>query len=111
MVAVKHGARWIALAVFVSFTVGLSAIFLETHWVTDVLGGWIAGAIVLLALLPTYEFIERWALRLAFLARSGLAERLRYGLPPMGMRSPRHRAQELPASLTSQMFSEDAMSR
>ena len=31
--------RWIALAVFVCTTVGLSTIFLDTHWVTDVLGG------------------------------------------------------------------------
>ena len=51
IVAVKHRRAMIALAVFVSITVGLSAIFLETHWVTDVLGGWIAGALVLLALL------------------------------------------------------------
>ena len=111
VVAIKHRRAMIALAVFVSFTVGLSAIFLETHWVTDVLGGWIAGAIVLLALLPTYEFIERRALRLAFLARSGLAERMRYGLPPLGVRFARHRLHELPRELTSQMFNEDVMSR
>ena len=68
-------------------------------------------AIVLLALLPTYEFVERWALRTAFLVRSGWAERLRYGLPPMGMRIPPRRVQRLHREMTSQMFNEDAMSR
>ena len=63
MVAMEYRRYWIALAVFVSTTVGLSTIFLDTHWVTDVLGGWIAGALVLLALPATYALIERWALR------------------------------------------------
>ena len=65
MVAVQHRRTMIALAVFVSITVGLSAIFLDTHWVTDVLGGWIGGALVLLALPATYAFIERWAAHVA----------------------------------------------
>jgi membrane-associated phospholipid phosphatase len=63
MVAVEHRRAWIALAVFVSTTVGLSTIFLDTHWVTDVLGGWLAGALVMLALPATYDLIERWAFR------------------------------------------------
>ena len=64
MIAVEYRRYWIALAVFVSTTVGLSTIFLDTHWVTDVLGGWIAGTLVLIALPATYELIERWAFRL-----------------------------------------------
>ena len=63
MVAVEHRRAMIALAVFVSSTVGLSTIFLDTHWVTDVLGGWLAGALVLLALPATYAVLERWAFR------------------------------------------------
>jgi len=63
MVAVEHRRAMIALAVFVSTTVGLSTIFLDTHWVTDVLGGWLAGALVLLALPATYAVLERWAFR------------------------------------------------
>jgi PAP2 superfamily len=63
MVAVEHRRAWIALAVFVSTTVGLSTIFLDTHWVTDVLGGWLAGALVLLALPATYALLERSAYR------------------------------------------------
>jgi len=64
IVAVEHRRAWIALAVFVSTTVGLSTIFLDTHWVTDVLGGWLAGALVLFALPATYALIEQWAFRL-----------------------------------------------
>ena len=62
MVAVEHRRAWIALAVFVSTTVGLSTIFLDTHWVTDVLGGWLAGALVMLALPATYGLLERLGL-------------------------------------------------
>ncbi|MBX6371566.1 MAG: phosphatase PAP2 family protein [Acidothermus sp.] len=40
----------IALAVFFATTIGLSTVFLDTHWVTDVLGGWLAGALILLIL-------------------------------------------------------------
>jgi undecaprenyl-diphosphatase len=46
--------RWRALtvvaAVWISLTVGLSTLYLDTHWLTDVLGGWLAGALVLFAL-------------------------------------------------------------
>jgi membrane-associated phospholipid phosphatase len=38
-----------AMAVFISVTVGLGTIYLDTHWLTDVLGGWLAGSMVLLA--------------------------------------------------------------
>jgi len=63
MVAFEHRRAWIALAVFVCTTVGLSTIFLDTHWVTDVLGGWLAGALVLLALPATYARLEQWTFR------------------------------------------------
>lgn len=65
MVALEHRRAWIALAVFVSTTVGLSTIFLDTHWVTDVLGGWLAGVLVLLALPATYALVEQWAFRVS----------------------------------------------
>ena len=52
--------RW--LAVWVSVTVGIGTIWLDTHWVTDVFGGWMAGGMVLLAL-PWCESLTHDAIR------------------------------------------------
>ena len=60
------------LAGFMGITVGLTTLYLGTHWVSDVLAGWAAGALVLLAL-PLFEPVietadarlrAAWALRL-----------------------------------------------
>ena len=63
MLAVQYGLRFsrtmIAAAVFLSVTVGLSTIYLATHWLSDVLGGWMAGALVLLALPTLTPYAER----------------------------------------------------
>jgi len=40
----------VTAVVFLCLTVGLGTIYLRTHWFSDVVGGWIAGALVLLAL-------------------------------------------------------------
>jgi undecaprenyl-diphosphatase len=69
--AVRHRRAAIAAAVFVPLTVGLCTIYLDTHWFSDVLGGWLAGALVLLVL-PTLmrpvdrgaDAVIRWARRL-----------------------------------------------
>lgn len=48
----------IAAAAFLSVSVGLGTVYLRTHWFSDVVGGWIAGALVLLALpwvMPTAD--------------------------------------------------------
>jgi membrane-associated phospholipid phosphatase len=50
--AVAHRQLAISAAVFLSVTVGAGTIYLDTHWFSDVVGGWIAGGLVLLAL-PT----------------------------------------------------------
>jgi membrane-associated phospholipid phosphatase len=50
--AVRHRRAAIAAAVFLSASIGLCTIYLDTHWFSDVVGGWVAGALVLL-LLPT----------------------------------------------------------
>lgn len=39
---------------FMGITIGLTTLYLGTHWVSDVLAGWAAGALVLLAL-PLFE--------------------------------------------------------
>lgn len=57
--------RWrktvIALAVFLCLTVGLGTIYLRTHWLSDVVGGWLAGALVLVALPTVMPAAQRWA--------------------------------------------------
>jgi membrane-associated phospholipid phosphatase len=50
----------IGLAVFLSVSVGLGTIYLRTHWFSDVVGGWIAGALVLLALPWALPAAQRW---------------------------------------------------
>ncbi|MBF9070110.1 phosphatase PAP2 family protein [Streptacidiphilus sp. NEAU-YB345] len=42
------------LAGWMGFSIGLTTLYLGTHWTTDVLAGWAAGALVLLAL-PLFE--------------------------------------------------------
>lgn len=65
------------VAGFMGFSVGLTTIYLGTHWVSDVLAGWAAGILVMLAL-PLFEPViasadERiqavWADRRRLLAR------------------------------------------
>ena len=52
--AVRHRRTGAVLAGFLGTTVGLTTVYLGTHWVSDVLAGWAAGALVLLAL-PLFE--------------------------------------------------------
>ena len=77
--AVRHRRLGAVLAGFMGITVGMTTIYLGTHWVSDVLAGWAAGALVLLAL-PLFEPViisadERmraaWADRAALYARFG----------------------------------------
>jgi membrane-associated phospholipid phosphatase len=109
MVAVEHRRAMIALAVFVATTVGLSTIFLDTHWVTDVLGGWFAGALVLLALPVIYARLEQWAVR----ATRSVKDWLRVTLPVREwLHHRRWQPVRRPArDATSDMLTEDVMSR
>jgi undecaprenyl-diphosphatase len=52
LVARRHRRLGAALAAFVAVSVGLTTVYLGTHWLSDVLAGWCAGGLVLLAL-PT----------------------------------------------------------
>jgi membrane-associated phospholipid phosphatase len=60
--------RWLsALSAVMSLGVGLTTVYLGTHWLSDVLLGWVAGLLILLAL-PLFEPLgaraERWLLDL-----------------------------------------------
>jgi membrane-associated phospholipid phosphatase len=63
IVAVRYRRAMISLAVVVSTTIGLGTVFLDTHWVTDVLGGWLAGILVLLVLPAVTTRAEMWLAR------------------------------------------------
>lgn len=61
-----------AIAGFMGISVGLTTVYLGTHWLSDVLAGWAAGALVLL-MLPLFEPViasaderlQRWHARWA----------------------------------------------
>jgi membrane-associated phospholipid phosphatase len=59
MMATRHRKAMTVLAVWISLTVGLSTLYLDTHWLTDVVGGWLAGAIVLMMLPRCLPVAER----------------------------------------------------
>ncbi|MFJ8046242.1 phosphatase PAP2 family protein [Kitasatospora sp. NPDC096147] len=52
--AVRWQRTGVVLAAVVAASVGLTTVYLGTHWLSDVLAGWAAGALVLLAL-PALE--------------------------------------------------------
>jgi membrane-associated phospholipid phosphatase len=61
MLAVSFHRTVRFMAVFVSITVGLCTVYLDTHWVSDVLGGWLAGILVLIVLPWVMPYAERVA--------------------------------------------------
>jgi undecaprenyl-diphosphatase len=67
LLAVRHRRLWAAVAGILAVTVGLSTIYLGTHWVSDVVAGWAAGGLVLLAvplMTPIVDWLERLVARL-----------------------------------------------
>jgi len=74
LVAWIVGARWrrlaITAAVFLSVTVGLGTVYLRTHWFSDVVGGWLAGGLVLLAAATVLPYAERWTDRMIAAVRA-----------------------------------------
>jgi membrane-associated phospholipid phosphatase len=84
LVAWVVGARWrkvaIVAAAFLSVTVGLGTVYLRTHWFSDVVGGWLAGALVLLSMPTVLPYAQRWtdkalvALRRWYARRRGRPE-------------------------------------
>jgi undecaprenyl-diphosphatase len=61
MLAVSFRRTICLLAAVVSISVGLCTVYLDTHWVSDVLGGWLAGLLVLIALPWLMPYAQRIA--------------------------------------------------
>ncbi len=86
-ITLRH-RRWvIAGGVFVIVTVSLGTVYLNTHWFTDVIGGWLAGALVLLALPSVLPTTQRWtdaawSMVRAYLARHRAARQPSPPAPP-----------------------------
>ncbi|GGO95351.1 phosphatase PAP2 family protein [Wenjunlia tyrosinilytica] len=65
--ATKHRRTGAVITAVFAFTVGMTTIYLGTHWVTDVIAGWTAGILIML-ILPLLEPCVAWAdLRLRLL--------------------------------------------
>ncbi|GAA2262417.1 membrane protein [Streptomyces ruber] len=68
LASTPRARRWLsALSAVISLGVGLSTVYIGTHWLSDVLLGWAAGLLILLAL-PWFEPLiaraEAWILSL-----------------------------------------------
>ncbi|MFI9764323.1 phosphatase PAP2 family protein [Streptomyces sp. NPDC051963] len=97
--------RWLsALSAVVSLSVGLTTVYLGTHWLSDVLLGWAAGLLILLAL-PWFEPMVARAEAEIFALRDRLRSRSAAPAPvpagpvevPVALK-PRSPAQEEPAA-------------
>ncbi|MFF1452436.1 phosphatase PAP2 family protein [Streptomyces sp. NPDC058274] len=74
LASTPRARRWLsALSAVTSLGVGLTTVYLGTHWLSDVLLGWAAGLLILLAL-PWFEPLiaraEAWIFRLRDAVRS-----------------------------------------
>lgn len=49
-VPARHRKKAAAVAAVLSVVIGLGTLYLKTHWLTDVFGGWLAGALVICSL-------------------------------------------------------------
>ena len=74
--------RWLsALSAVVSLGVGLTTVYLGTHWLSDVLLGWAAGLLILLALPWCEPLIARAEVRWILYLREPRRPRLRCPVP------------------------------
>jgi undecaprenyl-diphosphatase len=58
----RHRRVWGVAAGLLAVSIGLTTLYLGTHWVSDVLAGWAAGGLVLLAVPALAPTVERLAL-------------------------------------------------
>lgn len=88
-ITMEYRKTVIAVAVFLSVTVGAGTVYLNTHWFSDVVGGWIAGGLVLLALPWVMPTAERFVDRILTRVRARRAVR-RSAEQPTEPRGPKH---------------------
>jgi undecaprenyl-diphosphatase len=86
MVARGHRRLGAFLAGVVAISVGLATVYLGTHWLSDVVAGWCAGGLVLLAL----PVVLPWTSRAADRVRAEVAVRRtrRTASPPVPVARP-----------------------
>jgi membrane-associated phospholipid phosphatase len=87
----------IALAVWVCTTVGLTTLYLNTHWFSDVVGAWLAGGLVLMVLPRCVPVVER-VLRAVV---AGLRRLVGKRLAPSPEPAPSHSLRPLPVGATA----------
>jgi undecaprenyl-diphosphatase len=68
MLARRHRRLAAVLAAAVAMSVGLTTVYLGTHWLSDVLAGWCAGGLVLLAV----PIVVPWTVRAGGVVRRAL---------------------------------------
>ncbi|MFE7276410.1 phosphatase PAP2 family protein [Streptomyces sp. NPDC057623] len=75
LASTPRARRWLsAVSAVTSLGVGLSTVYLGTHWLSDVLLGWAAGLLILLAL-PWFEPLITWSEARIFGLRDRVRER------------------------------------
>jgi len=83
MLAVRHRRFAIGAGAVITVTVGLCTLYLNTHWFSDVVGGWLAGGLVLVSLPWIMPFAERCTEAVIDRVRSArLPKRAGVVLPP-----------------------------
>jgi membrane-associated phospholipid phosphatase len=60
LVAARYRRAAVLTGVFITVTVGISTLFINTHWATDIVGGILAGGLVLCSLHWVVPPTERW---------------------------------------------------
>lgn len=73
------------VAVWIAATVGLSTLYLDTHWLSDVLGAWLAGGLVLMVL-PTFMAPAERVVDATRLTIASMITPRRPGERPVGVR-------------------------
>ncbi|MEQ8142076.1 phosphatase PAP2 family protein [Streptomyces sp. OP7] len=75
LASTPRARRWLsALSAVTSLGVGMSTVYIGTHWLSDVLLGWAAGLLILLAL-PWFEPVITWAEARILAVRDRLRDR------------------------------------